>query len=306
MNTLSAIIAAGAIATSASAQPIRFAVIGDYGVDNANQAAVANQLRNFNPQFITTTGDNTYFSGSFANWDRTQGKYYAPYIKLPAGSAYSSQGAATNNFFPVMGNHDFDAGSSSFTNYFDLPGNERYYSFTRGSVQFFMLSSDSREPDSNAVGGTQHTWFLNQVAQSTARFKVVQFHHPAQTSASTHSPAQWMRNWNFQNLGIDAVLSGHNHFMERIEIPGQSMKWFVNGAGGNSLYSVAPQNRDPNSKFLNTSTNGFMIVDADDNQITFRFIDRNGNTLDTSVIPTPGSAAFLTAAGILIGGRRRR
>ena len=48
-------------ALSLAAVPIRFAVIGDYGVDNANQAAAQN------PQFIVTVGDNNYFSGSTAD-----------------------------------------------------------------------------------------------------------------------------------------------------------------------------------------------------------------------------------------------
>ena len=92
MRTHRFVLLAAAIASNAAFAQTRFAVIGDYGVDNANQLAVANAVKAANPQFITTTGDNTYFVGGsasadLANWDRTQGKYYAPYIKLPAGSA---------------------------------------------------------------------------------------------------------------------------------------------------------------------------------------------------------------------------
>lgn len=295
-----------AASLASHAQSVRFAVIGDYGVNNSNQANVAARVLASNPDLITTVGDNTYFTGNnaaadFANWDRTQGKYYAPYIRLPSNSAYAAQGSATNRFFPTMGNHDWDEGVTSYTNYFSLPGNERYYTFSQGPVQFFMLSSDPREPDGNSVGSTQYNWFVNQIAQSTARWQVVMFHHPFQTSTGSHAPANWM-NWGFQNFGVDAVFSGHNHFMERLDFGG--IPWFVTGSSGNSLYNFNAVS--PNSRFRNNTDFGFMMVNADNNIMNFQFINTAGTVLHSYSIPAPSAAALLTLTGIFAARRRRQ
>jgi len=278
----------------------RFAAFGDYGIDGGNQPAVAARMKTFNPEFLTTTGDNTYFtSTNISNYDNTQAKYYREFIKItnPA-SAYFGQGAPVNNFFPIMGNHDMDIGGGAaaaipyWNAYWELPGNERYYTFSRGPIDFFMLSSDSREPDSRNVGGTQYTWFVNAYNASTAKFKIVQFHHPAQTSVSAHGPDLNLRAWNFQSLaGITAVLAGHNHNLERLEFGG--IPWFVTGAGGNSLYTIS--SIDPNSVFRNDTQWGFLLVDANSAGITFRFINAAGQILDTRTIICPG--ACCTPAG---------
>lgn len=288
---------------------IRFAVIGDYGVDNSTQLAVADRFKTFNPQFVCTTGDNTYFTNTdITNWDRTQGKYYAQFIKLPPASVYLAQGSAVNNFFPVMGNHDWDVGGSaaSYTGYFELPGNERYYAFERGPVKFFMLSSDGRETSSNAVNGVQYNWFINEYNQPTsARWKLVFFHHPAYTYPSNHGPDTTMRAWNFQNLpGITAVINGHNHNMQRINVSG--VRFFVNGSGGNGLYSI--NGTVAGGEFQNASQNGFQIIEASDARITFRFISSGGQTLDTFVLEAPGacctgsSCSIVASAGACAGG----
>ncbi len=271
---------------------LRFAIIGDYGTDDAGEAAVAARVKAFNPSFIATVGDNTYFANTdITNWDRTQAKYFAGFIKLPLASAYAAHGSVVNNFFPVLGNNDYDVGGSvggalaSWTAYWELPGNERWYSVTRGPVQLFMLSSDSREPSSNAAGGAQFNWFLGELANSSAAWKLVFFHHPAQTSVGNHGPSATMRAWNFEARGVTAVFSGHNHWMERLEYAG--VAWFVSGAGGANLGTIVSQ--DPASAFRNTSQNGFLLADASAARITFRFIASNGATLDTRVIEAPGA-----------------
>src|SRR3972149_6817631 len=57
-----------------------FAVIGDYGVDNTNEAGVAALVKSWSPDFIITTGDNNYLYGESSTIDRNIGKYYHEYI----------------------------------------------------------------------------------------------------------------------------------------------------------------------------------------------------------------------------------
>lgn len=286
-----------------SPAPIRFAVIGDYGVDSANQQAVADRLKTYNPQFITTTGDNNYLSGSVADWDRTQGKYYGEFIKYPAGgtSAYAGNGVTENNFFPTLGNHDWDAGVTTYTDYFDLPtsvpGGERYYSFTRGAVQFFMISSDPREPDGNTPDSAQAAWLQSAMQSSTAPWK----HHPAYTSPSLHRASENMR-WDFAGGGASVVLSGHNHTYERLSVG--SLPYFVNGVGGNSLYNFT--SIDSDSQYRDNTEFGFMLVDADATSLQFRFItaagvERDSLTLTNNAVvaPEPASLLLLLPAAVI-------
>jgi hypothetical protein len=318
-----AVVTVPLFASVAAAQ--RFAVIGDYGVDNANQAAVATRVNAVAPDFITTTGDNTYFVGGtdaqkFANWDRTQGKYYGNYIKLPAGSAYGA-GAATNNFFPVLGNHDWDEGVASYSNYFDLPNNatatsgERYYSVKRGNVELFMLSADPRETDGRSSSGTQYQWARNAIRNSTAAWQFVFFHQPAYTYVSTHGPETAMR-WPFQAWGVDGVFSGHNHNMQDMTLNDSAtgnvgLPYFVQGGGGNSLYSISGQPALATGNWSNTTDFGYSLVNATATTASVGFYNAAGGLLRSRDLtqfvpvnepvtpPDPGATpASLTVAGL--------
>lgn len=282
-SALSLAFAAGA----AAQQSIRFAAFGDYG-QTSNSQTVATRVLAMNPDFICTTGDNTYStSTAISNYDGAVGQYYRTYIQLPAASAHFAFGSPVNKFWPVLGNHDWDAGSASpYINYFiglpTTPANRRYYTFTRGPIQFFMLDSDTREPDGVSVGSAQYNWFVAQIGQSAARWKIVMFHHPFQTSTtSSHGPSTYM-NWGFENFGVNMVLQGHNHTMERLLYNG--VQWFVTGAGGQSHYTFT--SISPNSQFRNSSLYGFSMVTATNLELKHEFISAAGAVLDTVTVPT--------------------
>src|ERR671938_1746499 len=126
--------------SSAQDAAITFAVIGDYGSNDSNEAAVARLVKSWNPNFIVTVGDNNYPDGEAPTIDANIGKYYHDYI-YPYSGAYGA-GSATNRFWPSVGNRDWEnltgARLSPYLNYFVLPGNERYYDFVQGPVHFFM------------------------------------------------------------------------------------------------------------------------------------------------------------------------
>src|SRR5439155_395438 len=149
-------------------------------------------------------------------------------------------GATANRFFPCLGNHDWGdtypnpTGAQPYFDYFTLPNNERYYDFVRGSVHFFAIDSDPNEPSGTSSASTQGNWLKNKLAASTAKWKIVYFHHAPYSSGSEHGSSTWMQ-WPFQQWGATAVLAGHDHDYERVMING--FPYFVNGLGGNSRYS---------------------------------------------------------------------
>lgn len=234
----------------------RFAAVGDFWSGNPATQAVADLISGWNPDFVVTVGDNNYSnSGTTAAWDTAVGQYFGKYIRYPLGStSLYSPGSPINRFFPALGNHDWDAGG--YTNYFDLPGKERYYDFLKGPVHIFVLDSDRREPDGTTASSLQGQWLQTQLAASTAPWKIVIFHHPAYSSAQ-HGNSAWMQ-WPFQEWGASLVMAGHDHDYERIVKDG--FPYLVNGFGGRSLYNFV--NIDPDSRVRYNTNYGAMLLEA--------------------------------------------
>ena len=86
-------------------QPVRFAVIGDYGEGNQAEEDVADLVKSWKPDFIITVGDNNYPNGAAETIDFNIGQYYHEFI-YPYTGAYGP-GAESNRFFPTLGNHDY-------------------------------------------------------------------------------------------------------------------------------------------------------------------------------------------------------
>ena len=267
---------------AAQQQTVRFAVVGDYGTGGSAPKSVADLVKSWNPDFIITTGDNNYPDGAASTIDKNIGQFYHSYI-YPYKGSYGA-GATTNRFFPALGNHDWHAPNvQPYLDYFALPGNERYYDFTWGPVQFFSIDSDPAEPDGITSTSTQATWLRGRLATSTAPWRIVYDHHPPYSSGSVHGSTPALQ-WPYQAWGATAVLSGHDHEYERLVING--FPYFVNGAGGASLYSFATPLAGSVVRY--NATFGAMLVEASGTQITFKFysVAGGGTLIDTYTLTT--------------------
>ncbi len=274
------------------AEPVRCAVIGDYYNATDNTQGVANLVKSWNPDLIVTTGDNTN-NTQVPEMDRQVGQFYGAYIRYPAGSSsIYAPGAATNKFFPSLGNHDWDGGISGWTDYFELPGIERYYDFVQGPIQFFVMDSDGREADGNTVTSPQALWLQARLAASTAPWKVVALHEPPYSSGSGHGDSPALQ-WPFQDWGATAVIAGHDHVYERIVKNG--FPYFVVGTGGVSLYGFRDP-PDPDSLVRYNANYGALLIEATPAGIIFRFYSiaggAGGTLIDTYELPAP-KALFL-------------
>ena len=281
---------------------VRFAVIGDFGLASPTLENVANMIKSWNPDFIITTGDNNYELGEASTIDANIGQYFHEFIS-PYYGTYGP-GGATNRFFPSLGNHDWGDGFvnppsiTPYTDYFTLPGNERYYDFVRGPVHFFAIDSDFHEPDGITPNSVQGQWLQNALANSTALWKIVYFHHPWYTSATRGGLADM--NWPFREWGASAVLAGHHHDYERLII--QNTPYFVNGLGGNGrdLFTFPL----PGSMVRSSLEYGAQLVTASSSGISFEFITRRGMPIDSYFIEGPAGADAphqLVATGVPTG-----
>ena len=253
---------------------IEFAVIGDYGLASAEESAVAELVRGWNPEIVITTGDNNYPNGAASTIDENIGQYYHRFI-APYRGKYG-KGADRNRFFPALGNHDWRTWNlAPYLDYFELPGNERYYTFTWGPVQFFAVDTDRQEPDGHELDSKQAKWLERALAEAGAPWKIVYLHHPPYSSGDHGSEAS--AQWPFHTWGADAVIAGHDHHYERIERP--EGLYFVNGLGGNpSRYPIGTPL--PGSKSRYNSANGAMRVEATATEITFSFVTVDGSVID--------------------------
>ena len=263
---------------------IRFAVIGDYGDGSPDEGRVATQVASWNPDFIITTGDNNYADGTWESINPNIGQFYSQFIGDYQGSY--GPGSSINRFWPSLGNHDWHSltctgswCSGPYFDYFNLPGNERYYSVDYGLVRLFAIDSDQLEPDGYTENSIQATWLQNTLATSTACYNVVYFHH-APYSSGRHGSSEDLQ-WPFESWGADVVLAGHDHTYERLDAG--NFPYFVNGAGGSSLYTFDNIGTLPagvTSEFRYNDDFGAMQVNATTSGITYQFINSFGELID--------------------------
>ena len=264
---------------------LRFAVIGDYGTGYSNEARVASLVTGWAPDFIITTGDNNYPDGSAETIDRNIGQFYSQYIGDYQGSY--GLGSETNRFWPSLGNHDWLSISCDsnhcngpYFDYFNLPGNERYYDVDFDLVHLYVMDSFYKEPDGNEGDSIQANWLKNVLSASQACFDIVYFHHAPYSSG--HYGSYSNMQWPFHEWGAEVIMAGHDHSYERLAFNG--LPYFVNGTGGAVLYSFENLGNLPPgvvSHVRYNETYGAMLVTATDTQITYEFINVDGEIIDT-------------------------
>lgn len=265
-----------------------FAAFGDYGSGSQNQANVANLVANVAPDFIITTGDNRYGALSM---DETIGQFYCDYLYNSGNGTNCAGGnSQINLFYPSTGNHDYSDGGgiNEYLSYFDLPGagvsssgtsnSELYYDFVIGPVHFFTIDSYATL-NSSAEETEQKNWLQEQLAASSAKWKIVYFHHAPYSSAETHGSDPQMQ-WPFNIWGADAVISGHDHIYERLQIGG--IPYFITGLGGLSVRNFGTPVAGSQVRY--NGDYGSMFGEVSDSSLIFRFINVQGELIDTYII----------------------
>ena len=150
---------------------VRFAVIGDSGTGEREQYDVAKQLELYRQKvafdFVIMLGDNIY--GGHTPKDFAD-KFEQPYKPLLDAGV---------KFYASLGNHD-DPGVERLYKPFNMNG-ERYYTFQKGDVGFFVL-------DSNYMDPAQLDWLDKTLHESKAKWKICYFHHPLYSDGKSHGP----------------------------------------------------------------------------------------------------------------------
>ena len=246
---------------------VKLAVIGDAGQPGSGQTAIAKQMvqwrARFPFEFVLMTGDNLY--GRERPHDY-QEKFEIPYKPLLDAGV---------KFYASLGNHD-DDGQTQYK-LFNMDG-KKYYSFKpKNNVRFFAL-------DSNYVDATQLEWLDKELATSGSDWKIAFFHHPLYSSGETHGSADLQRKLLepvFLKHGVDVVITGHEHFYERIK-PQKGIAYFI--VGSSAKLRKGDLRKSPLTAYGNDATYAFMLIELVGDEMHFQAINGQGVTIDAGSI----------------------
>lgn len=244
---------------------VRWAVIGDNGTGEGPELDIANQMQRYwmkvKFDFVTMDGDNIYGGHSPRDF---QLKFEDPYKPL------LDEGV---KFYASLGNHDDPQIEINYKPY-NMGGN-RYYTFDKKNIEFFVL-------DSNYMTPQQLSWLQDKLKSSTARWKIAYFHHPLYTCAKFHGPDIDLRNQLmplFTQYGVNVVWSGHEHVYERLK-PQDGIYFFLEGDSGQLRYHNIRESCDLDQTRFDTDRT-FMLVEVNGDQMYFQTISRTGATVDS-------------------------
>jgi hypothetical protein len=179
-------------------------------------------------------------------------------------------------FYATLGNHDLPI-QINYAN-FNMNGKE-YYRIKKGNVAFYSLNS-------NYMDKKQLKWLEDELVKDTSDWKVMFFHHPPYSSGGKHGSDKQLREVVepiFVKYGVNLVLTGHDHFYERIR-PQKGIYYFVSGAGG-KLRSGDIKDTSPITEKGYDRDLHFMLFEAvNGKEMYFQAISRTGETIDSGIL----------------------
>jgi 3',5'-cyclic AMP phosphodiesterase CpdA len=207
-------------------------------------------------------GDNLYGGHSASDFES---KFERPYKPL------LDEGV---QFFASLGNHD----NNNEVSYapFNMNG-RRYYTFTKGNAEFFVL-------DSNYMEATQLSWLRDELQKSTSEWKIAYFHHPLYSGGKRHGADTDLRSVLepvFKKYKVNVVLSGHDHVYERTT-PQSNIVYFVLGNSGQLRSGGLEKDEEEAAGF--DKDRCFMVMEIAGSELYFQTISRSGQTVDSGMV----------------------
>jgi 3',5'-cyclic AMP phosphodiesterase CpdA len=249
---------------------VKFAAFGDNGTGDPPEYEVADQLERWHRRFpfdmVIMLGDNMY--GSQRPSDFVQ-KFERPYKPLLDAGV---------RFYASLGNHDKTSNDSYAL--FNM-GGQRYYTYARTNVRFFVLDSNYLDPE-------QLVWIENALRGAQEAWKIAYFHHPLYSDGGRHGSEVELRvrlEPIFIKYGVNVVYSGHDHIYERVK-PQKGIYYFVSGAGGELRQGDLKRSGMTAAGF--DQDRSFMLNEVTGDDLYFQVVSRTGQTVDQGAIHREG------------------
>jgi predicted MPP superfamily phosphohydrolase len=246
----------------------KFAVLGDFGTGDRTQYELAQQMKavhdRFKYELVVLVGDNLYGSERPQDFKK---KFEDPYKPLLDAGV---------KFYASLGNHD--AREQRYYKLFNMDG-KLYYSFSpKAEIRFFILESTYPVPE-------QIQWVEKELQASGSHWKIPVFHHPLYSSGERHGSDITLRQVLeplFLKYNVSVVLTGHDHFYERVK-PQQGITYFVVGSGGQLRKGNIDRSSGLSAAAFDTDL-AFLAVEIDGDQMYFNAISRQGAIIDSGVL----------------------
>lgn len=245
----------------------RFAALGDTRNGHRVHRALMENLARERVDFVINSGDLVETGGYKDQWDLFW------QIEQPVVSQAP--------LFAAVGNHD-NSQRNLFRRWFLLEewaqGN-RYYKQDWGHVRVICLDSEIEM----RPGSAQHR-FLEETLKDAASKNmliVISFHYPPYSSGA-HGPNRDLQVI-FAKLGpkygIELILNGHDHNYERTH-PQHGVTFIVAASGGAPIRRLKPNQW---SAAVRTEPH-YVLFDVEEDRMTGRAVNLEGNVFDTFVI----------------------
>jgi predicted phosphodiesterase len=257
---------ATSIAPPPPVEPIRVAVIGDFGIGTTAEYEVAALIEAMATDqaihALVTTGDNFYNDDIDTIWSEPYG--------------WVDEAGVT--IYPAWGNHDIETQDRVDLVNRNLRPAFWWYSTKLGEATLIVV--DSNQVDSDE----QLSWLEDTLAVSDG-LVIVAFHHPAFACGKHGSTGSVIERWVplFEEYGVDLVLNGHEHSFERFSVAG--VTYIVTGGAGQGLRPIGtcPEGT-PGSLKSDAEHQHYVLLEIDDQAIEATTIAVGGTIIDRTVI----------------------
>lgn len=277
--------------------PIEFLVVGDNRSDHASHQTVVDAILAEGPlPLLFNTGDMVS-SGEVADDWQQFFDIQQPLIQ-------------NTPWYPTVGNHEEHDGLLPVV-YADLlappsgtSGSESYYSFVYGNVAFVVLDGHVAAKEEwfglwTNFDDAQLAWIDDVLGQYDADPAIqhifVLTHEPPYSSKEGRTGNHALRLLHplFLQRGVDAIFTGHDHYLERGESL-DGLPYYIMGGGGAPLYDnesegalgykpamSLPWFDDARNVHFAHSGYGYLMVSVCNGQVDTVVKDTAGNVLDT-------------------------
>lgn len=262
------------IDSQATHPKIHFFAFGDWGSGTQDQKEVANETRKvcqeFGCDFGLLLGDNFYPFGVNSTEDPFwQSRYKEVYhgIDIP--------------FYVALGNHDWRGNPQAQIDYSKMDSRWKMPAF------FYSIKYPEQNPileifvlNSNDFNLDSQNWLKTTLAASTAKWKMLAFHHPILNVGDKHPPDQmhlWPALKSIACNKIDLILSGHEHIFAHLRPQSNECQYdqMIIGTGGKELYGV--KTTPSNIRMLNADASfGTAWFEVTEKNVRLKFFRANG------------------------------
>ncbi len=261
--------------------PFRFVAFGDTRSRHDVHAKLVERITAEEPRLVINTGDLVSDGRSISDWE----SFFAVNRELMRDIPY----------YPALGNHEND--SPHYYDFFHLPGNERYYTFSVGDALFLFLDTEGPYYDTPVFleGASRDAFWAGQnrrymevqkawarrmlELQGDAGFVFVIMHKPLYTAKKSRVMDTARRRvfWDdmFERYGVQVVLCGHDHHYHHAVNKGTHH--VISGGGGAPLYDTdAPQPETVRA----VKVEHYIRIDIGLEKAALAAIDINGNIIE--------------------------